>query len=405
MRRIALVISAAFIAGCVPAPVTIVVSPSPTLSPTLRPTASPTASPKPTEDLVTLNVTTPIGPIPRSFHYFDVGQGSGYRILLFDEDRTEPPVVVLTSGQPTENAAPGVRSDAFTVSGDGRVLVVMRRVSAQQTIYFVLRPETGELRALFSAADLGPPVISADGQRIAFARTSDDPASNGLWLLAVAGAASPTRLVTDTPQRVGSPPQPVAWSSDGRWLAIAPGLGDSGAEIAVLDPTAGESRFDAVLNTFVGGRVRILGPGFAVDWRGGERALLITSTRSAFGGRTEIYTADVTTGATRALYVPAGDASLAAAVMHPSFDRYAVLEYPFGRGPGTPTAVWVRRLDGSATKVAESPFLSPPWWSRDGTKLFSITGGDDSTGGISNLLGTGGGSAFCRRGGVPPRCT
>jgi hypothetical protein len=95
---------------------------------------------------------------------------------------------------------------------------------------------------------------------------------------------------------------------------------------------------------------------------------------------------------------------LGPATWHPSLDRYAITEGPVARGPGTPLAAWVRRLDGSATKVAESAFLSPPWWSRDGTKLFSITGGDDSTGGISNLLGTGGGTAFCLRGGTVGSC-
>jgi len=95
---------------------------------------------------------------------------------------------------------------------------------------------------------------------------------------------------------------------------------------------------------------------------------------------------------------------LGPALWHPSLDRYAITERPVQGGPGTPMAIWVRRLDGSAMKVAESPFFSPPWWSRDGTKLFSITGGDDSTGAISNLFGTGGGTAFCKRGGTVGSC-
>ena len=290
------------------------------------------------------------------------------------------------------------------MSADGRVLVLMRWLSDQQSSYFVLRPETGELRVLLTGRGLGAPVVSADGQRIAFARSSDDPSVNGLWLLAVTGAASPTRLVSDVPQRVGSPPQPVAWSPDGTWLAFAPGVGDSGTEIAIIDPSMGESRFDGAANTLSGGRTRLFGPGFAIDWRGGERALLITSSRTMFGGRTQIYTADVTTGATRMLYTPSGDPNLGPAIWHPALDRYAVEEHPREGGVGVPTAIWVRSLNGSATKVAESPFLSPPWWSRDGTKLFSITGGDDSTGAISNLLGTGGGAAFCRRGGAVGSC-
>jgi len=218
------------------------------------------------------------------------------------------------------------------------------------------------------------------------------------------GGPPPSRLVTDDLQRVGSPPQPIAWSDDGRWLAISPVLGEGGAEVAVVDPDAGETRFSAAANAFTGGRARVLGPGYAVDWRAGEHQLLVTSSRDAFGGRSEIYAADVTTGATRSLYRPVGDSTLAAAVMHPALDRYAVLESPFARGPGTPTPIWLRRIDGSATKVAESAFFSPPWWSRDGTKLFVIVGGDDSTGYISNLLGTGGGTVFCQRGGTKPPC-
>jgi len=398
MRGVASFIVATMMAGCVPGPSTTVASSSPTAPPT------PIATPSPTESARPLNVTAAVGTIPRSFHYFSVGQGEGFRILLFDEDRAAPPVVVLTSGRPPVLPGPDVSSEAFSVSADGRVLVLMRWLSPQQSSYFVLRPETGELRSLFTGAGLGPPVISPDGQRVAFARRSDDPAINGLWLLAAAGAASPSRLVSDVPQRVGSPPQPLAWSDDGSWLAIAPDLGEGGPQVGVVDPTAGETHFNAATNIFEGGRARVLGPGYSVDWRAGQHALLITSTRSLFGGRTFIYTVDVAGSPTRTLYAPSSDVVLGPAVWHPSLDRYATSERPVVGGPGTPMAIWVRRLDGTATKVAESAFLSPPWWSHDGTKLFSITGGDDSTGAISNLLGTGGGTAFCKRGGSIGAC-
>jgi|GEM_PF-2359707 len=407
MRALTIVIASALLAACVPVPDVAVANPSPMASPT--PTASPTTNPSPSPSAGPVNVVAAVGAIPRSFHYFDMGQGSGYRILLFDEERTAAPVVVLTSGPIPVPPGPDVRSESFSASADGKVIVVMRRLSERQTTFYLVRPETGEIRALLTEADLGRPVISADGSRIAYARSSQDPAVHGLWLFSTAAAAPPpTRLVSDNPQRVGSPPQPVAWSPDGKWLAVALGIGDSGAAIAVIDPAAGEARYDAAANppTLVGGRGRILGPGFAVDWRGGERALLITSSRSAFGGRTEIYTADVTTGTTRSLYLPSGDATLGAAVMHPSLDRYAFQEGGFGRGPGSPYTMWQRGLDGSARKLVVSGFNSDPWWSRDGTKLFTISGGDDSTGSISNVLGTGGGTIFCKRGGAPPSpCT
>ena len=404
MRRLALAIGLALPLGCAPAPP--ITGPSPSSSPSIvAASATPSASAS-ASAAAALNIPTAVGTIPRSFHYLSTGRGEGFRILLFDEDSARPPVEVLRSGPVPVASGPDVRTEDLSASADGRVLVVRRRLSEQQTTYYVVRPETGQVDPLLSAADLGPPVVSADGSRIAYARTTDDAALHGTWLLAIArNPPAPVRLITDHPQRVSSPPQPVAWSPDGKWLAVAAGQGESGPQIAVVDPAGGETHYDATANAFVGGRARVLAPGYAVDWRGGEGALLITSSRSAFGGRTEIVTADVTTGASRSLYRPATDVGLGPAVMHPSLDRYAVLESPFGRGPGTANAVWVRRLDGTATKVAESAFLGELWWSRDGTKLFAVTGGDDSTGTISNLLGNGGGAPFCRRGGTPPSCT
>ncbi len=405
MRGLALALGVWLVADCVPAATVASPSGSATASAPAAPTGPPSATVSPSASAGPVNVAAAVGAIPRSFHYFSTGQGESFRILLFDEDKTQPPVVVLTSGRPPVPAGPDVRSEAFSVSADGRVIVVMRRLSEQQTTYYVLRPETGELRTLLSGAELGPPVISADGQRIAFARRSDDAAVNGLWLLAVTGAAGPTRLVSDAAQRVGSPPEPLAWSDDGKWLAISPVLGPGGVEVAVVDPTTGETHFNATTNIFEGGRARVLGSGYAVDWRAGEHSLLITSTRDFMGGRTYIYAADVVGGSTRTLYAPSGDVTLGPAVWHPSLDRYATMERPSAGGLSEPTAIWVRRLDGTATKVGGSAFLSPPWWSRDGTKLFSIIGGDDSTGYISNLLGTGGGTAFCKRGGTVGSCT
>lgn len=392
--------------GCAPGPAVTIAGPSPSPS-NATATASPSASPTPNVTAPPINVATAVGTIPRSFHYFSVGQGEGFRILLFDEDRAQPPVVVLRSGPLPVGAGPDVRSDAFSVSADGRTIVVMRRLSEQETRYSVLMPETGELRDVLSAPDLGPPVLHPAGGAIAFARTSSDPAVNGLWMSSVAFRhPAPSRIVSDAVQRVGSPPQPLAWSDDGKWLAVSLLLRPGGAEVAVVDPTAGETHFNATTNIFQGGNARVLGPGYAVDWRAGEHDLLVTSTRDFSGGRTYIYRADVSGGPTanRDLYAPAVDVTLGPAVWHPALDRYAFLESRFARGPATPTAVWVRRLDGTATKVAESAFLSAPWWSRDGTKLFSVTGGDDSTGSIADLVG-GGHVPFCLRGGTVGSCT
>jgi hypothetical protein len=68
--------------------------------------------------------------------------------------------------------------------------------------------------------------------------------------------------------------------------------------------------------------------------------------------------------------------------------------------PGT--AAWLRGQDGSARKLAEAMFVVDLWWSRDGSRLFAVGGGDDSVGGVTDLLSGKGVMQFCKRGGGPP---
>lgn len=368
-------------------------------SPT-TPNASISPSPGP------LLQATAVGTVPSAFHYIETGAGESYRLLLFDEAAIRPPVEVVHGRRMPVPAGPDVRSNTFSASADGRIVVVMVRESEQRTTYFVVRPETGELRDVLSGSDFGPPAVTPDGQRIVYARTSQDPAVNGIWLWHLpvgAGGPAPTRIVSDEPQRVGSPPRPLAWSADAKWLAISPSLGESGSEVAVVDPSAGPTRFDAANNAFVGGRTRLIGPGNALDWRGGEGNVLVTSSRSAFGGRSEVYAADVNTGATWNLYQPGADTVLAPAAWHPGLDRFAVSESPLCCGARISSPVWVRGVNGSATKVGDAGGV--PWWSKDGTKLFATVGGDDSIGAIVDLL-TNRSIQYCKRSqGSPPGCT
>ena len=66
------------------------------------------------------------------------------------------------------------------------------------------------------------------------------------------------------------------------------------------------------------------------------------------------------------------------------------------------TAAWLRGQDGSARKLGDAVYVVDLWWSRDGTRLFAEGGGDDSVGGISDLLSGKGVMQFCKRGGGPP---
>jgi len=139
-----------------------------------------------------------------------------------------------------------------------------------------------------------------------------------------------------------------------RWVASQ---GEGSREIAVVDPSGGLTRYDAANNMLVGGRARVIGPGSFVDWRGGDAHLLVTSTRSLFGGRKLIYQANATTGTTRPLYVPSGDINLGPAVWHPSLDRHALIERPMVGGLTAPSTVWVRRIGGTATSTSAGSLL------------------------------------------------
>lgn len=343
---------------------------------------------------------TAVGAPPSEPHFFSVGGQDSTRIMLFDSSATRPPVeVVRFDPAPPPLGGPGVQGVAFGASADGRVLVVSRRFSEQRTVHYLVRPQNGEVLVLLE--DLSPlfsvPVVSPDGARYAYARRGD-AAGTGVWIADARAGPAPRRIVASHPQAVGSPPQPVAWSPDGAWLAVST-ADDGGSRMGVVQIQAGETSLDVGTGAFSGGNARMLGPGHAIDWRS-DQNLLITSSRNAFGGRSLVYATTVAGGSSRELYAPTGDAVLSGAAWHPALDRYYVQESAFG-SPGTPVAVWIRRTDGTGTKVFESPFISVPWWSKDGTRLWAQVGGDDSVAYLRDLLSTIA-VMFCLRSASPP---
>jgi hypothetical protein len=67
--------------------------------------------------------------------------------------------------------------------------------------------------------------------------------------------------------------------------------------------------------------------------------------------------------------------------------------------------VWLRYVDGRApAKLVESLMIGPPWWSRDGSRLFALVGGDDSQGAVIDVLSRRTVVSYCRRSLAPP-CT
>jgi hypothetical protein len=342
-----------------------------------------------------------VGTLPSDPHFLSVGAQDTTRILLFDSAATRPPVEVIRFDPAPPPPGPDVRGIAFGASADGRVLVVARRFSAKLTAHDLVRPQTGEAVELLEelAPSTGGPVVSPDGSRYAYARLVDS-VGTGVWIADARPGPSPKRIVASDPQMAGSPPQPVAWSPDGAWLAVTI-ASDSGSRLGLVQVQAGETTLDVGRAEFSGGNARVLGPGHAVDWRGGEQNLLVTSSRNAFGGRSLVYATAVAGGQPRELYVPPVDTILSGAQWHPALDRFFVHENPMCCGANTPSTIWIRKTDGTGTKLLTSPFVDVPWWSKDGTRLWAQVGGDDSVGGLRDLLSTVS-VTFCLRSASPP---
>src|SRR6266540_4691017 len=377
-------------------------SPSPSFSPSTA-IASPSSSPSPPASqspAADIHVTA-VPSLPADPHFFSVGAQDTTRILLFDSAATRPPVEVVRFDPAPSAGAPDVRNIAFGASADGRVLVIARRFSERRTVHYLVRPQTGEIVVLLT--DLAPsfstPVVSPDGTRYAYARLGDAN-STGVWIADAHAGPDPRRIVASDPQIVGSPPQPVAWSPDGAWIAVT--ISDTGgSRMGVVQVQAGETALDVGSGQFTRGNARLLGPGHAIDWRGGEQNLLVTSSRHAFGGRSVVYLTTIDGGPSREVYVPTGETIISDARWHPALERFFVYEHPLCCGANTPGTIWIRRADGTGSKLYESPFIGAPWWSKDGTRLWAQTGGDDSVGFLKDLLSTTQ-VMFCLRSPNPP---
>ena len=337
-----------------------------------------------------------VSAIPPDPHYFGLTLPGDGRIMLFDAAATRPPVEVVRF-----DPGPDPSGIAFGASADGRVLVIARSFSDRRTVHYLVRPQTGEVLALRTdlAPSSGTPLVSPDGTRYAYSRLGD-AAGTGVFVADARAGPDPKRIVASDPRLAGSPPQAVAWSPDGLWLAVA-SENDGGSHIGVVQVQGGEATMDIGTGAFTGGNARLLGPGREIDWRAGDQNLLITSSRNAFGGRSFVYTTTLAGGPPREVYVPGGDVRLAGAQWHPALDRFVVQESQLCCGANLPGTFWLRKTDGSGTKVIDGVTIYEPWWSKDGTRLWAQIVGDDSVSGFQDLLSTTVVS-FCLRSPTPP---
>jgi hypothetical protein len=288
-----------------------------------------------------------------------------------------------------------------SASGDGRSLLLTVVVPQGVNSVFFVRPESGEARPLLRGA-AHPAIISADGSRFAVGGYDQDRSATGLWV-GMTSDGSMKRLVADDPQLGGSPPIPYAFSPDASALAFGIAFGDLGYRGALVRVDAAESGIDRSAD---GPRptaddVSLVGLASGAEFSSAD-VLLVTSTRTMFGGETVVYLYEISRRRSSELYRPHQDTRLAPATWRPRAPQFTTRESQMCCGAARPESVWLRGRDGSARKLGEWAFLGDMWWSPDGSKLYAGVGGDDSVGLVMDLLTGTRVMTFCRRGGGPP---
>jgi len=387
----------------VPTPTPTVPSASPSASatrssPTSSAPALPTATTSGALGAVTIQVTRTT--VPAEFRYLVLGSGEEFRLVVLDLNAGRATAVAIARLTVPPGGATGP-SAAVSASLDGRTVLVTFEVPEASDSLFVVRPETGDATLLVRGEIRGA-VVSSDGARIAIGRNDEDPSLTGLWVGTPDGAMQ--RLLSDDPSSTGSPPRPYAFSPDNALLAFGLGLGDSGWQAMVIAASSKEGRIDRSSGgpQIIGADASVVGPAVGAEFRS-ARELFVWSSRSLFGGSTVAYIYDTATKTSTDFYRPPAGVLIRAAASRPNTREFATVERPECCGVFVAgTAAWLRGQDGSARKLGDAVFVIDLWWSRDGTRLFAEGGGDDSVGGISDLLSGKGVMQFCKRGGGPP---
>ena len=398
MRSAALLLLSALVVCCTPPPAVASSSPSAsapivlvTSTPTATPTATASPSPSPTRAGI---ATTAAGPIPADATYVLVQSSGAERVLLLDLAAKKSKEVVSFNRQTVSS-----RSVVLSATPDGQTLAILERNDSTRILHIV-KPATGELRSLPQPDGVDGPNISPDGSRVAVSLKTTDPVLNGLWLLPVDGTVG-TRLIAEDPSAVGSPPQPRAWSIDGRWLAAYGNAGAAGNQILVIDTRAGSTTY-APAGGLSGGDGRVLA-GIDAVWRAGE--VLMWGSRSASGPPPIVTSYDSLTRATAVLFTAGSDQQISDVAPRPFTRQIAILAFPFSNlTPTTPRSILLAEPGVATRTLRDAGFVQRIWWSPDGARLYVRTGGDDSVGMIADVFGTWGTMPFCLRGGDPPSC-
>lgn len=333
---------------------------TPTPSPgTARPSATPIAPPS--GGGVAVRATT----VPPERRYLAGAEEAQGRIWLVNIERGTSVDVVAARGEPRQQYF----SPPFSESGDGRRLLVGAAGPNARAALFVVDVEAGQSTLVYEDAEIQcigclRGVMSMDGSRYAFSDT------NGVRVGTTSGGL-PTQLVPHVNKdMVGGTWQPLSWSPDGTLLALVRGS-EGGSEIALARTATG------ALTT--------VGPGSGVAWREQTPPLVVTDGVNAFGGRSEMYTFEPSTGQRRQLE-PVGTKLFASPAWHPTEDRFLFL---YADGPFAEGDVYVRSLAAPAAASLAAPRkVWEAWWSRDGSRVYATAPRQDELAqapGVANL--------------------
>lgn len=390
MRKAALAITCALLAGCQAPPVATPPA-SPTTPPvtvataTATPTPQTTLSPRPSPTAPPVALpgirATPAGTLPESFRYVALdrpfAEGFRTRLWIVDLDGRKPPAVAA------EWDGPASPVGEHSISADGRAVLISAKGSRSRVALYLLRPETGTTTVLFEEPNVIviSPRISPDGQRFAFTRHPDGGEyDDGIWAGLTAGGEM--KRIVDQPRFTNVPRMSLAWSTDSVWVAFA----------------RTRERTDLFLAHREGGPQIELGEGDRVSWRRNPPELLVAANASA---KSRVYTFDLTSR--KAVEVATVDKKMYAIVQwHPTLDRFVYVESE-GAGREASGGIWIRSADGTgASSVDLGRSVFSPQWSRDGTLLTALGGGDEVIVPVIELFTGRRLAVLCRRGGTPP---
>lgn len=345
--------------------------------------AGPTASATPLPSMVPGVRATPAGTIPDTFRYValdtTLADGVRTRLWLVDLSAQRAPVVVA------EWDAPASPVGDHSVSADGKTVIVSAAGARSRVALYLLHPGMGDVRVLFEdpTAIVISPRVSADGSRYAFTKYPAAGGSDaGIWAGATSGGG--VKRIADPSSASNVPAMPLAWSTDGSWLAFTRDVSLERTEVHLAPRD--------------GGPEIAVGEGDHVAWRVTAPQLLVSVPSTP---TSRAYTFDLGSGKSTDV-VKADKLFVSSLQWHPSLDRFLYVESE-GAGREASGGIWLRNADGSAGEKVNAPRAAyAPEWSRNGSLLTVLGGGDDSVVPVILLPSGRQVSVLCRRGGTPP---